>query len=83
MTDNGYLVVRSRRAAVSAVTLAEWIECNINFPITYDEFSAGSFRGANCSPLWIDDVDELIRYLAERRGAYIGGVSLTTMRHRT
>lgn len=73
---NGYLVVRDHSRAYSVVRRAIEMDLSINFPLTYSELMSGAFHRENCSPLWIDDVDELVFLLG--RGAAVGGFSLTT-----
>lgn len=71
----GYIVVHSRDAATYVQKAAEELGLKIPFPITYDELMKGQLHGRHCSPLWIDNVDILLRRLTE--GASLGGWSAT------
>jgi len=57
---NGYIVCRSKDAASYTFALARFLKCEINFPITYDEFLNGKYCGAGCKKFFIDDADELL-----------------------
>ncbi len=74
----GYLVVRDRKTAHTIFRKAYDQDIHIPMPISYDDFLERRYHGVNCSPLWIDDVDALLNYIA--KGADIGGITFTPER---
>jgi hypothetical protein len=73
----GYIVVRSSLACTWAVKVAESLELQIPFPLTYQELIQGQLHGKNCSPLWIDDLDAFAAAFVSSVGAKLGGYSLS------
>ena len=73
---NGYIVVRDRRHVDYVARMAQDMRCNINFSLTHEEILSGDFHPVNCSPLHIDDADELLKKFLNRttRGAAIATV---------
>lgn len=76
---NGYIVVRNVQAAQAVAATAERERIHINYPITFHELleQPDKVRGRELSPLWVDDVDELVSYIAARCGASVGGMAIT------
>lgn len=72
---NGYIVARDTSRVELIQRMARDLDVDIRAPMTFREFIEGSFYPPGCSPIWIDDVDELLRYLA--RGCEIGAVTRT------
>lgn len=75
--QGGYMVVLNQKEAHRVAERARELDLTIPFPLTFDELLKGQFNATNCSPLWIDNVDELLLHLA--RGATIGAASLTNL----
>lgn len=72
----GYMVVQSTERAYEVYCYAKKLGYpNFHLPITYDELIRGRF-GSGASPLFIDDLEELLRELARGR-VRIGGFSAT------
>ena len=61
---NAYIVCRSQGEAHRIMVAATAMGLRIPFPISYNEFTRGDFCRRNISGFVIDDVDELVRWLA-------------------
>jgi hypothetical protein len=72
---NGYIVVQNRKLAGEVSDRARVLGCDLNFPITFDEFLSGAFDGRGVRELFIDDLDVLVARLA--RGTKVSAVSVT------
>lgn len=71
----GYIVCLDLREARRVVEVAESMDIEINFPLTFDEFIEGRFSGRGCKELFIDNLDMMLNRLA--RGAVVNTVTLT------
>jgi len=71
--QGGYIVVADYSRARDVAERARALGLTIAFPFTFDEFLKGAFHGRNCSPLWIDDADDLLCAIARKNSAVVGG----------
>lgn len=71
-----YVVVPDRRQAMLAAEMAESMDLDIPFPLTWDEFANGRFRGSGVNGFVIDNLDMCVQSMA--RGTPVRAVSLTT-----
>ncbi len=72
--EGGYIVCHSRGEAYRISKTAEEIGKQILFPITYDEYLNGSYRGKNIKAFYIDNVEFLLSIIA--RGVPVKAVSV-------
>ena len=63
-----YLVVFSCREAQRCQERAKSLGLSLYFPLTYEEFVKGDFYGKGLNGLLIDDVEDLLRYMARGVG---------------
>ena len=59
-----YLVVSSYREAQRCQERAKSLGLSLYFPLTYEEFTKGDFYGKGLNGLLVDDVENLLRYMA-------------------
>lgn len=59
-----YIVCHSQQEAYRISKLAEEMELNIGFPITYDEFLRGSYSNRNIDKLYIDNLRMFLTYIS-------------------
>jgi len=59
--QGGYIVCRSKSMAGDIANMARKMECNIAFPITYEEFIDKRYYGKMISKFYIDDADALLQ----------------------
>jgi len=71
---NAHIVCANHARAHSIDTQAIMLKCKIPHPITYQEFISGSFNGRDITGFIIDDIDDLVAYLA--RGTRILAMSI-------
>lgn len=64
---NGCIVCVSRQHAETIVSMANEMDCNINFPITFDEFINHKYYRHGIDKFLIDDADMLLSYLTDVR----------------
>lgn len=72
--NRAYMVVFSYAEAQRVARLALEMKTPISFPITYEEFAKGEFYGKGIAGFVVDDVEDLLRYMA--RGAEMIGYSV-------
>lgn len=60
-----YIICRDKRAAYRCVKMAEDMGLDIPFPITFSEFLKGEFISRGIKGFIIDDLDEMVRRLAQ------------------
>lgn len=75
--NDAYIVSRTHAHAIYTAGLARKMGISIHHPITYDEYFRGEFHNKNINGFVVDDVDELMSYLA--RGVPVIGMSLYAM----
>lgn len=71
---NGYIVCFDDKEARRIVSLAEEMKCNINMPITFEEFRQGRFNPYWCKRFFIDNADMLLRSMGD--GADIVAITM-------
>jgi hypothetical protein len=76
--QGGYIVCQSKVEARRIFEAAQKMDLSIPFPITYDEFLSKRFHGKNCSPLHIDDADQLLATICGGAGATLGSITTTS-----
>lgn len=59
-----YIVCRNKKEAERIFGIAQDNKLDIKFPITFSEFANKQYYGAGIKSFMIDDVDELLHYLA-------------------
>lgn len=69
-----YMVVFSSREAQRCQERAKSLGLSLYFPLTYEEFAKGDFYGKGVRGFLVDDVEDLLRYMA--RGVEMVAYSL-------
>ncbi len=59
--SGAYIVVATRQDAQRVAKQAKEMECNIRFPVTFDELLSGKMKGSFVRNIVIDDGDRLIQ----------------------
>ena len=61
---SAYIVVADVRRVVAIQRLCADLGIDIRFPLTFEEFASGRFSPPGIRSFIIDDVDDLLRYMA-------------------
>ncbi len=72
--NHAYIICRSYEESGRIYRYATELNLDIPFPISYDEFIRGEFCSRGIKSFIIDDVDDLVKYMA--RGVEIISMSL-------
>lgn len=67
---NAYIVCRDKKDAERVFQMALDRDLVIPFPITFGEFKCGEYYGKGIKEMLIDDVDQLLIFLAEVNISY-------------
>lgn len=58
-----YIVCHSQEEAHRIARIAQLMELQIGFPLTYDEFLHRSYAGQNIHKFYIDNLQMMLRYI--------------------
>ena len=64
-TEGGVIVCANKAEALRIYDDADKISCHVPMPITYGVFIRGEYHGRGFKNLFIDNLDDLVQYIAK------------------